>query len=55
MAHKKGKSALVRVIMDTISDLETMKESCNVLDELVIGYEKRIHELKLRWQNDTSV
>ena len=42
MAQKKRKSALVGVIMGSTSDWETMKESCDVLDELSISYEKRV-------------
>ena len=42
MAQKKEKSALVGVIMGSTSDWETMKESCDVLDELNISYEKRV-------------
>lgn len=34
--------ASVGVIMGSISDWETMKEACTVLDELSIGYEKEI-------------
>jgi len=42
MAQKKEKSALVGVIMGSTSDWDTMKESCDVLDELNISYEKRV-------------
>ncbi|MEE3266493.1 MAG: 5-(carboxyamino)imidazole ribonucleotide mutase [SAR324 cluster bacterium] len=42
MAQKKGNPALVGVIMGSTSDWETMKESCDVLDELSISYEKRV-------------
>lgn len=42
MAQKNGNPALVGVIMGSTSDWETMKESCDVLDELSISYEKRV-------------
>ena len=42
MAQKKEKSVLVGVIMGSTSDWETMKESCDVLDELNVCYEKRV-------------
>jgi|TARA_B110000914_G_scaffold189231_1_gene174558 5-(carboxyamino)imidazole ribonucleotide mutase len=42
MTQKKLKSALVGVIMGSTSDWETMKESCDVLEELNISYEKRV-------------
>jgi 5-(carboxyamino)imidazole ribonucleotide mutase len=35
-------SALVGVIMGSVSDWETMKHACDVLDELGIPYEKKI-------------
>jgi 5-(carboxyamino)imidazole ribonucleotide mutase len=34
--------ARVSVIMGSTSDWETMKETCNILDELEIGYEKQV-------------
>jgi 5-(carboxyamino)imidazole ribonucleotide mutase len=42
MTQKKLKSFLVGVIMGSTSDWETMKESCDVLEELNISYEKRV-------------
>ncbi|RXT05174.1 5-(carboxyamino)imidazole ribonucleotide mutase [Ammoniphilus sp. CFH 90114] len=33
---------LVGVIMGSTSDWETMKEACNMLDELGVGYEKKV-------------
>lgn len=33
---------LVGVIMGSQSDWETMREACNILDELVIPYEKKV-------------
>ncbi|STY46704.1 Phosphoribosylcarboxyaminoimidazole (NCAIR) mutase [Listeria fleischmannii subsp. coloradonensis] len=32
----------VGVIMGSISDFETMKKACEILDELEISYEKRL-------------
>ena len=34
--------ALVGVIMGSVSDWETMKNACNILDELEIPYEKKV-------------
>lgn len=42
MVQKKNDSPLVGVIMGSTSDWETMKEACDVLDELNISYEKRV-------------
>ena len=36
-------SVQVAVIMGSKSDWETMKHACEVLDELEIGYEKRLY------------
>ncbi|WP_019121732.1 5-(carboxyamino)imidazole ribonucleotide mutase [Brevibacillus massiliensis] len=35
-------NALVGVIMGSTSDWETMKEACDILEELAIPYEKRV-------------
>ncbi|SUZ96221.1 uncharacterized protein METZ01_LOCUS49075 [marine metagenome] len=42
MVQKKVNSPLVGVIMGSISDWETMREACEVLDELSVSYEKRV-------------
>ena len=42
MAQKKVNYPLVGVIMGSISDWETMREACEVLDELNVSYEKRV-------------
>ena len=42
MAQKKVNYPLVGVIMGSTSDWETMREACEVLDELNISYEKRV-------------
>lgn len=39
---KRDRMAQIGVIMGSISDWETMKETCNVLEELQIDYEKEI-------------
>jgi len=42
MVQKKVNSPLVGLIMGSISDWETMREACEVLDELSVSYEKRV-------------
>lgn len=42
MAQKKVNYPLVGVIMGSTSDWETMREACEVLDELNVSYEKRV-------------
>ena len=42
MAQKIVNTPLVGVIMGSTSDWETMRETCEVLDELNISYEKRV-------------
>ncbi|HIA57301.1 MAG TPA: 5-(carboxyamino)imidazole ribonucleotide mutase, partial [Candidatus Lambdaproteobacteria bacterium] len=42
MAQKKEYLPQVGVIMGSTSDWETMKETCEVLDELGVCYEKRV-------------
>ena len=42
MALKKVNYPLVGVIMGSTSDWETMREACEVLDELNVSYEKRV-------------
>ena len=42
MSQKKVNYPLVGVIMGSTSDWETMREACEVLDELKISYEKRV-------------
>ena len=42
MAQKKVNYPLVGVIMGSTSDWETMREACEVLDELNVNYEKRV-------------
>ena len=42
MAQKKVNYPLVGVIMGSTSDWETMREACEVLDELKVSYEKRV-------------
>ena len=42
MAQKKANYPLVGVIMGSTSDWETMREACEVLDELNVSYEKRV-------------
>ncbi|GGF26436.1 N5-carboxyaminoimidazole ribonucleotide mutase [Halobacillus andaensis] len=39
---KRDRMTQIGVIMGSISDWETMKETCNVLEELQIDYEKEI-------------
>ena len=39
MAQKKVNYPLVSVIMGSTSDLETMREACEVLGELNVSYE----------------
>ena len=42
MAQKKVNYPLVGVIMGSTSDWETMRETCEVLDELNVSYENRV-------------
>jgi len=42
MVQKKVNYPLVGVIMGSTSDWETMREACEVLDELNVSYEKRV-------------
>ena len=42
MAQKKANYPLVGVIMGSSSDWETMREACEVMDELTVSYEKRV-------------
>ena len=42
MPKKKVNYPLVGVIMVSTSDWETMREACEVLDELNVSYEKRL-------------
>ena len=42
MAQKKNDAPLVGVIMGSTSDWETMKEACDILDELNINNERRV-------------
>ena len=42
MSQKKVNYPLVGVIMGSTSDWETMREACEVLDELNVSYEKRV-------------
>ena len=42
MAQKKNDAPLVGVIMGSTSDWETMKEACDILDELNISNERRV-------------
>ena len=42
MAQKKVNYPLVGVIMGSTSDWETMREACEVLDELNVSYENRV-------------
>ena len=42
MSQKKVNYPLVGVIMGSITDWETMREACEVLDELNVSYEKRV-------------
>jgi len=42
MTQKKANYPLVGVIMGSTSDWETMREACEVLDELNVSYEKRV-------------
>ena len=42
MAQKKVNYILVGVIMGSTSDWETMREACEVLDELNVSYENRV-------------
>ena len=42
MAQKKNDAPLVGVIMGSPSDWETMKEACDILDELNISNERRV-------------
>ncbi len=42
MAQKNDNYPLVGVIMGSTSDWETMREACEVLNELNVSYEKRV-------------
>lgn len=42
MSQKQVNYPLVGVIMGSTSDWETMREACEVLDELNVSYEKRV-------------